>query len=169
VSLPWSVIAIYCPYRYLSLAIAVFSICRVFYGPWFLHKLFLILYEMSATVYVRCVCQYDVQPWRCTVCPSVSQLCLAVIDCAVHRTEEERDRFAASCCGFRARLVANMMLAFISPILLGVFAFFLLLVFTGVSFGHFMCCLQHNFSLARFFLSRTLTVQQSDPRYAERR
>jgi hypothetical protein len=53
VSLPWSVIAIYCPFRYLSLTISVFSICRVFYGPWFVHKLFLIFYEMSATVYVR--------------------------------------------------------------------------------------------------------------------
>ena len=47
-------------------------------------------------------------------------------------TTEQRDRFVGSCCGFRAKLVANMMLALVSPWLLGGFAFLLMLIFTGV-------------------------------------
>ena len=53
VSLPWTVGAVYCPLRYASLCMAIFGICRVVYGPWFLHKIALMLYEMSAVVYVR--------------------------------------------------------------------------------------------------------------------
>ena len=47
---------------------------------------------------------------------------------------EQRDRFAASCCGFRARLAANLLLAMVSPTILAVFAFALLLIFTGVRY-----------------------------------
>ena len=46
---------------------------------------------------------------------------------------EQRDRFAASCCGFCARLATNLMLAMVSPTLLVPHTFALVLIFTGVS------------------------------------
>lgn len=95
-SLPWGVISLWLSFRYLSLAAAFFGIVRIVYGPWVLHKLFLVMYELTSTVYVRSV--------------------------------EQRDRFAASFCGFRARLVAFMMCATVGVAAFGAVAAFLTLI-----------------------------------------